>query len=109
MSCEIIQIRIQRLGARERQAAPCGSDCDRHRVLTSYQRRRQESRNSRAGDRNAKNSRTGSHAAMHGGMRTGMDYWRARMDWYHALEISQKYGIADSACFHRLRMKAGLG
>jgi hypothetical protein len=27
------------------------------------------------------------------------DYWRERLDWHHAVEIAQQYGIADSASF----------
>jgi hypothetical protein len=27
------------------------------------------------------------------------EYWRARMDWHHALSVSQQYGIGDGASF----------
>jgi hypothetical protein len=37
-----------------------------------------------------------------------VNYWRARMDWYHALEIAQQHGIADSASFPSAWMKADL-
>jgi hypothetical protein len=36
-------------------------------------------------------------------------YWRARLDWYHVLSISQQYGIADSASFPSAENERWLG
>jgi hypothetical protein len=48
----------------------------------------------------AKNSRIRNarrDAWWHAGRLT--EYWRARLDWEQALEVAQRYGIADSASF----------
>jgi hypothetical protein len=36
-----------------------------------------------------------------------VDYWRARMDWHSALEIAQRYGIADSDTFPSIEITSG--
>jgi len=87
MRCEIIQISNSRaLGARERQAAPCGSDCDRNRVLRRISGGAQESGTSAPATETAKNSRSDRTPAM--------QWWHAdrvmitgdaRMDWYTLL------------------------
>jgi hypothetical protein len=103
MSAEIIQFSTTaRPGhsASDKQA-PVGVTAIANRVLTPRQRRREgRPELPPPATETAKNARiriTRRDAWWQAGRVA--DYWRVRLDWHGALEIAQKYGIADSVSF----------
>jgi len=101
--CQIIQFSAATRPARKAIDKPAAAEVTAigNRVLTPMQRRRaRKPELPPPATETAKNSRiriARRDAWWHADRVIG--YWRARLDWCRALELSQKYGIADSASF----------